>query len=72
MLLTNDKYEKIIAEYISKCECCDECFATCFCTENGLRKCREPQDYCIQNIKLFLEVWSANCNNHSSSDSITS
>lgn len=46
----------LIKEYLSKCECCDECFAEYFCIKNDLRESREPKDYCIENIKQYLSV----------------
>lgn len=46
----------LIKEYLSKCECCDECFAEYFCIKNYLRESREPKDYCIENIKQYLSV----------------
>ena len=47
--------DKLTREYISKVKCCDECFASTFCTLNGLRESRVPQDYCIENIKKYFE-----------------
>lgn len=41
-------------EYMSKVKCCDECFASTFCTINGLRNSRVPQDYCVENIKRYF------------------
>lgn len=46
--------ERLINEYISKIEYCDECFASVYCTVNGLRKSRVPQDYCVKNIKRYF------------------
>ena len=46
--------ERLINEYISKVECCDECFASVYCTVNGLRESRVPQDYCVNNIKRYF------------------
>lgn len=46
--------EKLINEYISKVRCCDECFASVYCTVNGLRESRVPQDYCVKNIKKYF------------------
>ena len=46
--------ERLINEYISKVGCCDECFASIYCTVNGLRESRVPQDYCVQNIKRYF------------------
>ena len=47
--------ERLINEYISKVGCCDECFASIYCTVNGLRKSRVPQDYCVKNIKSYFD-----------------
>ncbi len=46
--------EKLINEYISKVGCCDECFASVYCTVNRLRESRVPQDYCVKNIKRYF------------------
>ena len=46
--------EILIREYISKVKCCDECFASVYCTVNGLRESRMPQDYCVKNIKRYF------------------
>lgn len=46
--------ERLINEYISKVGCCDECFASVYCTVNGLRESRVPQDYCVNNIKRYF------------------
>ena len=46
--------ERLINEYISKVDCCDECFVSVYCTVNGLRKSRVPQDYCVDNIKSYF------------------
>ena len=46
--------ERLINEYISKVGCCDECFASTYCTVNGLRETRVPQDYCVKNIKRYF------------------
>lgn len=46
--------ERLINEYISKVGCCDECFASVYCTVNGLRESRVPQDYCVENIKRYF------------------
>ena len=46
--------EKLINEYISKVGCCDECFASVYCTVNGLRESRVPQDYCVKNIERYF------------------
>lgn len=47
--------DRLAREYISKVKYCDECFASVFCTINGLRNSREPQSYCIENIKKYFE-----------------
>ncbi len=47
--------ERLINEYISKVGCCDECFASAYCTLNGLRESRVPQDYCVKNIKRYFD-----------------
>jgi hypothetical protein len=46
--------ERLIKEYLSKVECCDECFASIFCTVNRLRESRVPQKYCVENIKKYF------------------
>ena len=46
--------ERLIKEYLSKVECCDECFASIFCTVNRLRESRVPQKYCPENIKMYF------------------
>ena len=57
--MTEEQTDKLIKEYLSKCECCDECFAEYFCIENDLRKDRIPQDYCVCNIKqYFNDEWN--------------
>ena len=47
--------DRLTREYISKVKYCDECFASTFCTVNGLRNSRVPQDYCIENVKKYFE-----------------
>ena len=54
--LAEEINERLINEYISKVECCDECFASVYCTVNGLRKSRVPQDYCVKNIKRYFDA----------------
>lgn len=54
--------ERLINEYISKIKCCDECFASVFCTVNGLRESRVPQDYCVENIKRYF-IDQTGCDN---------
>ena len=53
--LAEDINERLINEYISKVNCCDECFASTYCTVNGLRKSRVPQEYCVDNIKRYFD-----------------
>ena len=48
-------YRLLASEYLSKCECCDECFAEFYCIENQLRASRVPQDYCVKNIYTYLK-----------------
>lgn len=52
--LAKEINERLINEYISKVECCDECFASVYCTVNRLRESRVPQDYCVKNIKRYF------------------
>lgn len=52
--MTEENNERLIKEYISKVRCCDECFASVYCTVNGLRESRVPQDYCVKNIKSYF------------------
>lgn len=52
--LAEEINERLINEYISKVKCCDECFSSIYCTVNGLRKSRVPQDYCVKNIKRYF------------------
>lgn len=47
--------DKICKEYLSKCKCCDECCAVIYCILNNLRSSREPQDYCLDNLKAYLK-----------------
>lgn len=44
----------MIGEYLGKVKECDSCAAQCFCIKNGLRKSREPQEYCKDNLKAYL------------------
>lgn len=46
--------DKLIGEYLDKCSDCDECMAEYFCIRNSLRNNREPQSYCVENIKSYL------------------
>ena len=52
--LAEEINERLINEYISKVDCCDECFASVYCTVNRLRESRVPQDYCVKNIKRYF------------------
>ena len=52
--LAEEINERLINEYISKVGCCDECFASIYCTVNGLRESRVPKDYCVKNIKRYF------------------
>lgn len=47
--------KRLINEYISKVGCCDECFASVYCTVNHLRESRVPQDYCANNIESYFD-----------------
>jgi len=49
-----DAYDRLVDEYLSKVNLCDECCATWYCTMNHIRKSREPNDDCTENIKQFL------------------
>lgn len=53
--MKSESIERLIGEYISKCKVCDECFAEVFCTLKRLRDSREPQKYCINNIKEYFK-----------------
>lgn len=55
--ISKEQFEKLIREYLSKCTQCDECMANMYCTLEHRRNSREPQDYCISNIKHYLEYW---------------
>lgn len=59
--LAEEVNERLINEYISKVGCCDECFASVYCTVNGLRESRVPQDYCLENIKRYFDDDEGNC-----------
>lgn len=54
--MSKGQCERLIKEYISKCKACDECFAEIFCITNDLRKSREPQSYCVDNIIAYLKL----------------
>lgn len=42
--------ERLTKEYLSKTNCCDECFCEYWCIINGTKKDRLPYDGCEQNI----------------------
>ena len=48
--------ELMIGEYLSKVKDCDSCVSQYFCIKNDLRKSREPQDYCKDNLKAYLAL----------------
>lgn len=52
--LAEEINERLINEYISKVGCCDECFASIYCTVNGLRESRVPKDYCVKKYKRYF------------------
>ena len=48
-----DSFERLAKEYLSKCKCCDECFAESFCIEQQRREGRLPckdKMKCVSNI----------------------
>lgn len=49
-MISAQRNEILITEYLSKCHCCDECFCECWCILNNRRKGRVPHDGCKQNI----------------------
>lgn len=49
-----DAYEKLIREYLSKCDTCDECFAEIYCIQEHLKTGRTPQVTCNEKIKRYL------------------
>lgn len=49
-----DAYRRLIAEYLSKCNCCDECFAEGFCIQNQLKYSREQDASCPEKIELYF------------------
>ncbi len=51
--ISEEQFEKLIREYLSKCTQCDECMANMYCTLEHRRNSREPQDYCTNNIKHY-------------------
>jgi hypothetical protein len=56
---TDGMLERLSAEYVGKCNCCDECFAEFYCIENNLRTSRCPNDDCHKNvIKYLKEIFS--------------
>lgn len=48
-------YELLIKEYLSKCECCDECIASTYCTLNNLRSSRIPENGCEEKLVQYLK-----------------
>lgn len=53
-----EEFEILAQEYISKCNCCDECFAEYFCIENQRRDGRNPcndRTKCVKNIFDYLK-----------------
>lgn len=48
--IVHDTLEILGKEYISKLECCDECFCEVFCILNGRRNGRVPYKDCHENI----------------------
>jgi len=56
---TDGMLERLSAEYVGKCNCCDECFAEFYCIENDLRVSRCPNDDCHKNVIEYLkEIFS--------------
>ena len=52
-----DSFERLAKEYLSKCKCCDECFAESFCIEQQRREGRLPckdRTKCVSNIYDYL------------------
>ena len=45
----------MIIEYLDRIHLCDECVASIHCTVNGLRKSREKQSYCRNNIESYVK-----------------
>lgn len=46
--------ELLAKEYLSKVNCCDECFCECWCIMNGTKKSRVPYKGCEQNVIRHL------------------
>lgn len=55
MSVITEMFNILIAEYLSKCKCCDECMASTFCTLEQRRDSREPKEYCKSNLKDYLK-----------------
>lgn len=53
--MKNEIVSILIREYLSKCDCCDECMAETFCILNEMRKSRVPQEYCEKNIEEYMK-----------------
>lgn len=53
--MNDESVKRLIREYLSKCRICDECFAEFFCILKGLKDNREPQERCVDNIKMYFE-----------------
>lgn len=52
-----DSFERLAKEYLSKCKCCDECFAESFCIDQQRRESRLPSKdkmKCVSNIYDYL------------------
>lgn len=50
---------RLSAEYVSKVECCDECFCNFYCIANGLKNGRKPGSFCSYNvIKCLGELFT--------------
>ena len=51
-------FNRLAREYLSKCECCDECFAEIFCISENRREGRvssKNEMKCVNNIKDYFE-----------------
>lgn len=56
--MKNESFVILAKEYVSKCTCCDECFAEIFCIENQRRESRFPcadKMKCVSNIADYLK-----------------
>ena len=49
-----DSFERLAKEYLSKCKCCDECFAESFCIEQQRRESRLP---CKDKMKCVSSIY---------------